>query len=323
MTLLLSRSEIESLIDRTAVIGAVEDAHRGLAAGQAANGRASAVMVGDAVFLPMLAVDERLRTATVKFLADLVGVGGKVQRTTLLVCSTVTGECEALLDGRLITAVRTAATSAVATKYLARASSRTLGLVGAGRLAIEHLRALAHVLPVEDVVVWSRSASTVDAFTEQAKALGFAVRALSSPEAVTRAADVLCTLTPSREPLVHGAWFTPGLHVNVVGAPPRADHREVDNEAMARAYVVVDSADESLAKSGDTALAIRDGAIKAEEALRELGDVIDGRTLGRTSPDQITLFNSIGLALQDTATARLLIDRARAEGVGREIDLSA
>ncbi|TMR89580.1 ornithine cyclodeaminase family protein [Nonomuraea basaltis] len=321
MTLILSHSEIAGLIDRTAIFTAVEEAHRDLSIGLASNGTAAALNVGGTVILPMAAADERLRTASVKVLSDLMGHDGKVQRSTILVFSTDTGECEALLDGRLVTAVRTAAASAVATKYLARSTSRTLGLVGAGKLALEHLRAIASTSHIEEVVVWSRSQATVASFLDETRDFGITVRPLASAEAVTRESDVLCTLTPAHEPLVRGAWFSPGLHVNVVGAPPRTDHREVDGEAMARAYVVVDSTAASLSKSGDTVMAIEEGAIPWSAVQTELGDIIDGKADGRVSQDQITLFNSVGIGLQDTATARLLIDRARAEGIGREVDL--
>ncbi|MEV0431955.1 ornithine cyclodeaminase family protein [Nocardia sp. NPDC050413] len=326
MTLILSHSDVAALIDRAEVLAAVERAHADLALGTAVVPAPPAVGVGATAFVPMVAAAESAGAAAVKLLADLPANrerGLPVQRSVILVTSALDGSCEALVDGRLVTAVRTAAASAVATKYLARQDSSTLGLIGAGALAIEHTRAVARVRDIDTVLAWSRSDATVERFRGAIADLGLEVRAMPSPESVTRAADVLCTLTPAREPIVRGAWFGEGLHVNAVGAPPRADHREVDGAAMRRARVIVDSIATTLTKSGDTLLAIADGAITEAEVSTELGQVVLGRTAGRVGPRDITLFNSVGIGLQDLVTARLLIDKARAQGRGTEVELSA
>ncbi|MFF0545965.1 ornithine cyclodeaminase family protein [Nocardia thailandica] len=325
MTLILSHSDIRAVLDRGEVYEAVARAHADLADGAAAVPAPPAVRAGAAAFVPMVAAAESARAAAVKLLADRPANhehGLPVQRSAILVGSAEDGGCEALLDGRLITAVRTAAASAVATRHLARADSRVLGLVGAGALAVEHTRALAAVTGLDRVLVWSRTAATLDRYRAAVAGLGMTVREAGSPEEVTRGAEVLCTLTPSRAPIVRGAWFAPGLHVNAVGAPPRADHREVDGEAMRRARVVVDSVATTLAESGDTLLAVAEGAITTGDVRVELGDVLTGRAPGRTTPHDITLYNSVGIGLQDLAAARLVIDKARALGLGTEVDLS-
>lgn len=326
MTLILSHSDVTAVLDRAEVLAAVERAHADLALGTALVPAPPAVTLGDAAFVPMVAAAESAGAAAVKLLADLPANrdrGLPVQRSVIVVTSAADGACEALIDGRLVTAVRTAAASAVATKHLSRRASSTLGLIGAGGLAVEHTRAIARVRALETVLVWSRTSATVDRFRAAVADLGLDVRALPTPEAVTRAADILCTLTPSREPIVHGAWFGAGLHVNAVGAPPRADHREVDGEALRRARVVVDSIATTLTKSGDTLLALAEGAITEAAVRTELGEVIAGRARGRAADTDITLFNSVGIGLQDLAAARLLIDKARANGIGTEVDLSA
>ncbi|MGS2810734.1 ornithine cyclodeaminase family protein [Nocardia sp. MW-W600-9] len=326
MTLILSHSDVAAVLDRAEVLAAVERAHADLALGTALVPAPPAVTLGGAAFVPMVAAAASAGAAAVKLLADLPANrerGLPVQRSAILVTSAADGGCEALIDGRLVTAVRTAAASAVATKYLARRDSSVLGLIGAGGLAVEHTRAIALVRTLDTVLVWSRSIETVERFRAAIADLGLEVRAQPSPEAVTRAADILCTLTPSREPIVRGAWFGDGLHVNAVGAPPRADHREVDGAAMRRASVVVDSVGTTLTKSGDTLLAIAEGAITEAAVGTELGEVVAGLTPGRTGDSDITLFNSVGIGLQDLAAARLLIDKARANGIGTEVDLSA
>lgn len=321
MTLFLTHSDIDALLDRLDLLKAVEGAHEDLANGLAVVPGIHTMQLGDTLFVPMSAVHATTRTAAVKLLADIARDGKVEQRSTIMVCSAESSECEAVLDGRLITAARTAAATAVATKYLARPDSGVLGLVGAGNLATEHLRALRHVMDIRGIVVWSRSDLTVRTFVDTATALGLAVTLKSSPEAVVRSADVVCTLTPSREPIVRGAWFHDGLHLNAVGAPPRPDYREIDGEGMRRARLVVDSTSTTLTKSGDTLLAIEEGAITPADVQTELGDVIARKAPGRSSDQDITLYNSVGIGLQDVVAARLVIDRAKSLGVGREIDL--
>jgi ornithine cyclodeaminase/alanine dehydrogenase len=321
MTLFLTHSDIVAVLDRVDLLTAVERAHEDLAHGLAVMPGSQAIQLGDVLFVPMSAAHATTRTAGVKLLADIARDGHVAQRSTIMVCSAETGECEAVLDGRLVTAARTAAATAVATKHLARPDSRVLGFVGAGKLATEHLQALRHVMDIRQVLAWSRSDLTVSTFIDAAAALGFAVTPESSPEAVVRSSDVVCTLTPSREPIVRGAWFHDGLHLNAVGAPPRPDHREIDGEGMRRARIVVDSMSSTLAKSGDTVLAIEEGAITPADVETELGDVIAREAVGRASDLDVTLYNSVGIGLQDVAAARLVIDRARSLRLGIEVDL--
>ncbi len=142
------------------------------------------------------------------------------------------------------------------------------------------------------------------------------------PQDVLEQADIDCTLTPSEKPFIHGEWLQPGQHINAVGAPPRPDHREINSLGMARSTVVVDSRDITTQKSGDTVQAILDGTLTAAHFRTELGDVITGRQPGRSTDNEITMYNSVGIALQDLAIARLLIERANKSGKGRLIDLN-
>ena len=180
------------------------------------------------------------------------------------------------------------------------------------------------VLPIKRVVAWSRTEATARRFVDRVKERygDIDVDIVSSPRDVAAASDVLCTLTPAREPVVLGDWFKPGLHINAVGAPPRPDHREIDSAGMARAKVFVDSMATAQKKSGDLLLAIADGSIDESHVCGELGDVITGAKIGRSVAGDITLFNSVGLAVQDLALGALLVHAARAKGVGQEVDLS-
>lgn len=327
MTLVLRHSHVAALLDRVAVLDAVEQAHCDLSTAAAQNPRPiSMAAPDDGAVIGMAAELRSTELAAVKVLSDLPGNpahGRPRQRSTIVVTSSVTGECVALIDGRAITAMRTAATSTVATKHLARADASTLGFVGAGNLAVEHARSIALVRPIDRIVVWSRSASTVDAFRERVADMAIPVVHAESVDHVAAQADILCTLTPSVTPVLLGESLRRGMHVNAVGAAPRPDEREVDGHAMARSRVVVDSRATALAKSGDALMAIAEGAITDADIAIELGDVISGKTVGRHADDAITLFDSTGIGLQDLATAALVIGWARAAGVGTDIDMSA
>ncbi|SIS18584.1 ornithine cyclodeaminase family protein [Williamsia sterculiae] len=328
MTLVLRHSEVAALLDRDAVRVAVEQAHADLATGAARNPEPGSLPVGedgeDGRVLTMVAALGDL--ACVKILSDLPcnsTRGLPRQRSTIVVTSTVTGECVAVLDGRAITAMRTAATSAVATAHLARPDAYILGLVGAGNLAIEHTRAIAATRTLTEVVVWSRSPKRVDEFQGALSDMAIPVWTAASVDDVAARADIICTLTPSVTPVLRGAALRPGTHLNVVGAAPRPGEREVDGAAMARSRIVVDSRATALAKSGDAVLAIAENAITADDVSVELGDVITGRRPGRRSADEITLFDSTGVGLQDLATAAIVVAAARGQGRGTPVSLNS
>ncbi|RJS47501.1 ornithine cyclodeaminase family protein [Nocardioides cavernaquae] len=332
MTLILTRSQIAALLRTpdltgTVVTDAVEEAFAALADGTDRLSPAHGIREGDDLFLPMLAASTRLGLAGGKVLADLPGnalTGLPRQRSAITLISTETGACAALLDGALPTRVRTAAASAVATRHLARPDTRVLGLVGAGALAVEHTVLIAAERPIEEVVVWSRSFDRVASFRAElsTRAPDLKVTHADGPRSVIDAADVVCTLTPSREPIVRGSWLRPGQHLNVVGAPPRPDCREVDGVAMSRSRIVVDAMSTATADSGDLVLALAEGAVTTGDCA-DLGSVICGLAEGRTSPDEITLFDSTGLGLLDLAIGRVLVDAARRHGIGHAMELGA
>jgi ornithine cyclodeaminase/alanine dehydrogenase-like protein (mu-crystallin family) len=209
-----------------------------------------------------------------------------------------TGEPLVTMDGRLITEERTGAVSAVATRLLARPDAAVLALIGSGAQARSHLRALRLVRSFREVRVWSpRHAG---AFARE-----HGVVATASAAEAVRGADVIVTATTSRTPVLRGEWLTPGAHVNAVGAP-RPDWRELDDEVLRRARLYVDSREAAAAESGDVRAG---GAIVAE-----LGEVVTGARPGRTSPDEITLFKSLGQAVEDVVTADLVYRKALAAG---------
>jgi len=206
-----------------------------------------------------------------------------------------TGVPLATMDGRLITEERTAAVSAVATRLLARPDASVLALIGSGVQARSHLHALRLVREFREVRVWSpRHAG---AFARE-----FGVRAVASAEEAVRGAGVIVTATTSKTPVLRGEWLSPGTHINAVGAP-RPDWRELDDAVLGRVRLYVDSREACAKESGDVIAAGR-------PSVAELGEVVAGTRPGRQSPDEITLFKSVGLAVEDVVTADLVYRKA-------------
>jgi alanine dehydrogenase len=216
---------------------------------------------------------------------------------TILLFKPETGEPLVSMDGRLITEVRTAAVSAVATEFLARPDASVLAIIGSGVQARSHLEALRLVRDFREVRVWSPRRAA--AFAEE-----HGVRAAAAAEEAVRGADVVVTATTSSTPVLSGEWLSPGVHINAVGAP-RPNWRELDDEVLRRSRVYVDSREAAQKESGDV--------IAAGEISAEIGEVTAGTKPGRRSAEEITLFKSLGLAVEDVATAELVYRKALEE----------
>jgi ornithine cyclodeaminase len=225
-----------------------------------------------------------------------------------------TGELRALVDASAVTAIRTAAVSAVATRELARADSTELAILGSGVQARAHLEALAQVRPFAAARVWSRTPEHARAFAAEA-AVPFPVHAVESAEAAVRDADVVVTVTSAREPIVELGWLAPGAHVNAVGSSIPAA-RELDAPTMAAARLFVDRRESALNESGEYLRAVEEQGVGPEHIQAELGEVLIGVREGRGSSDELTVFVSLGLAAEDLAAAEYVAGRARAEGAG-------
>lgn len=327
MTLILTASALEAVADLPATIKAVEQAFHDISVGTARQPGPISMQLpsSDSCFVIMPGLADAQEMAAVKLLADIPAnqnAGLPTQRSTILLTHQQTGEPLAVLDGRVPTRLRTAAASAVASKHLARPDSSTLGLIGAGALAVAHAEAMASVLPIDTIVVWSRTTETVETFRRAIAHVEVKVIAVSTPREAVEAGDVVCTLTPSVEPIVFGSWFMPGQHINAVGARPRPTHREIDSAGMARASVFVDSLDTAVLKSGDLLLAVAEEVMRLDDVRAELGDVIAGRHPGRLDDGEVTLFDSVGVGMQDLAIGRLLYDASLARNLGMSIDLA-
>ena len=230
------------------------------------------------------------------------------------------GEPLAILDANAITAVRTAAVSGAVTRTLAREDAGDLALLGSGVQARTHLEAMLAARRLRRVRVWSRTRANTEKFArEQGARHGLDIEVCADAESAVRGADLVCTTTSAREPVLLGRWLAAGAHVNAVGACFAAS-RELDSEAVARSRLFTDRLESCRAEAGDFLLARGEGAVTDDHLLGEAGDVFLGKLRGRTGPDDITLFESLGIAVEDLASAHALLTRARESGAGQWLD---
>jgi ornithine cyclodeaminase len=223
-----------------------------------------------------------------------------------------TGATRAILNAGGITAVRTAAVSGVATRCLARSDVRTLAILGTGIQARAHLEAMQAVRAFERIVVWGRTPGRFADLDE--------VEEVGSAEEAVRAADVLVTVTSAADPIVDRDWLKPGVHINAVGSSIPTT-RELDTRTMADASLFVDRRESTVNEAGDFLFPQREGAIGPDDIRAEIGELVLGTATGRRSPEEITVFKSLGLAVEDLAAAEYVLARAEAENVGTVVSL--
>jgi len=300
--LILNEREVESLLDMDECIAAMEEALTALARGEVFNPLRSMVRTPDAPgFLGLMPAwrgggRPGWGLKEICVYPDNPKRGLDTHVGAVLLHSAETGELEGIFNASAITAIRTAAVSAVATKLLAREDAKTMVIVGPGVQGRSHLRAIPRVRDLHDIVVLKRG---------------------NNVERAVRDADIVVLATNSREPVLRREWLKPGVHINAVGSSV-AHTREVDAATMAAASLFVDRRESTVNESGDYLLALKEGAdvnIKAE-----LGEILTSAAKGRTSTDEITLFKSLGLAIEDLASAQLLNEKGRRLNVGTRVE---
>jgi alanine dehydrogenase len=318
VALLLREADVRRLLTMDAALGAVEDAFLSVAHGHAVNMPRQRGVMPEATLNVLAALSRTLDAAVLKAYPVIrrdVTVGSSL---TLLLYRISTGGLEAIMEASLLGQVRTGAASGVAAKYMARPDSTVMTIFGSGFQAQSQIEALTRVLPaLGRINVVGRSAERARQFCSDVMAAVDveAVHAQDIQQAVA-AADVVTTATGSREPLFDGAWLKPGVHVNAVGSN-YAQKRELDTVAVRRASrIVVDDIDVAKMESGDLM-----GIDLDWSSIRPLSDIVAGRAPGRASRDEITLFESQGLGLEDLAVACLVLRLARESGCGMEIPI--
>lgn len=330
--LILTRKEIEGLLTPRDVIAALEAAFRRQAAGRTVVPRRTVLPSADDGLLLLMpaasvpAPDETqgaLGTKLVTFYENNRARGQPTHLATYVLMDQATGALLSVLDAEFTTGLRTGATSALAARYLARPDSHRAVCFGSSVQAAFQLHGLTTVLPIQHVTVIGRDAGRARAFAARMQAeLGVEVGVGGAARDALRAADVVTCATTATTPLFDGADLAPGTHVDAIGSF-RRETRELDTETIRRARVVVETYDSVLAEAGDLVIPLEAGAIAREHIVAELAELVSGARAGRLSGNDITVFKSVGFALEDLATARLAYERARARGVGMEVSLSA
>jgi ornithine cyclodeaminase len=325
MTLLIAEADVARLLPMSDCIEAMAAAFVALAQGEAVLPLRQIVRLpGGGLLGSMPAAVDPLGVFGVKAISVFHGNEGTAydsHQGAVLLFEAAHGRLLAIVDATSITAIRTAAVSAVATRLLAREDASELAILGTGVQARTHLEALRLVRPLRRVRAFSRDPGRVRAFAErESRAHGLEVTPCASAEAAVQGADVVCTVTSSGAPVLQGPWLATGTHVNVVGAAT-PESREVDTAAVVRSRVFVDRRESALHEAGDLLIPLREHAISEEHVLAELGDLLAGRAAGRRSPDDITLFKSLGLAIEDVAAAHVVYRNAERLGAGTRMEL--
>ena len=330
LVLVLSRTDTESLLDLDALRDALRPAMEDVSSGRASMpARIAAAVPSGGLLAAMPAYAPTgggLMTKLVSLFPGNSGTSLPTHQALVIVFDAESGEPLALLDGTSITTLRTAAGSALSAELLARPDARTLAILGTGVQARAHAEAMMRVRPIQQIRVAGRNrhraASLASALQDT---LGVDAQAVDTYQQACADADLVCAATHSPVPVVEREFLKPGVNVTSVGY--NTDGREVDSATVADALVVVESVAAVLAPPpagcNDLRLPIQEGLIEAGHIHIEIGDLLTGAKAGRISPDQITLYKSVGVAAQDAAAADLVLTAARRQGLGVMIDLSA
>jgi len=308
-TLFLSKNDVRSLLNMADVIEAVEQAFKDWALGRA--------KMPPKAYLVLEQGDFRAMPGAIPGAAGMKWVNVHLQNQSLglptvmaimIYSDPATGYPLAVMDATDITAYRTGAAAAIASKYLARKDSHTLGIVGAGRQSYTQLTAHGELFDLRRIKVFDQRAAAVETFIKSFPA--YSVQACSLEETV--ASDIVCTVTPAREPFLKSEWVRPGTHINAIGADAEGKE-ELDPSILRKAVVVVDDLKQAAA-AGEINVPVRKGLFAIEEVYATLGDIVVGRKQGRKDKKAITIFDSTGLAIEDIAVAKLVYDKAKKAG---------
>jgi alanine dehydrogenase len=314
--LVLTQADVREVLDLDRLVDALAEAHAELSAGSVSMPPRIAALVQEKeallgvmpAYLPSAGLACKLVTLFPQ------NRDRETHQAAIVVFDPENGTPLALMDGTYVTATRTAAGSALATRLLAREDARVLAVIGTGVQARTHADAIPRVRPIEEIRVAGRDPAKAE---ELAAELGPTARAVPSYEEAIRGADVVAATTHATEPVVRREWLDPGTHVNSVGLNPSG--REVDEPTVADATLVVESRDSALAPPPAGAPELV--GVDPERVHAELGELVSGARPGRTSADELTLYKSVGVAVQDAAAAALVLSAARERGIGQKVDL--
>jgi ornithine cyclodeaminase/alanine dehydrogenase-like protein (mu-crystallin family) len=322
--LFLSAADVDRALSMQAAITAVRQAFVDLSSGEAEVPLRTPIPLpndGTALFMPVhLPRQRQLGLKVVTVVPDNPERDLPTIHALVAVFDAKTGRAQAVMDGEVLTAMRTGAASGVATDALARANVTTAAVIGAGVQGMRQLQAVCCVRTIREALVFDADRERAEAFaTEMGRRLGRTVRVLDKVSGVF-AADVVCTATSSGQPVVTDADIAHGAHVNAIGAY-RPDTREIPGKTVGRAMLVVDSRAACLAEAGDLVMATAEGHLDPAVPPAEIGEVLAGTRPGRTGDAELTLFKSVGNAVQDLAVAGLILEEAKRLELGTEVEL--
>ena len=315
MALLLREADVERYLPMPDCVAAVETVFHHLGEGQVQNIPRARTRHPNGMMHVMAAADPALGYLGLKAYTT---IGGRA-RFVVLLFSTESGALLSIMEADTLGQRRTGAASGVATKYMARADAAVVGIYGTGWQARSQLAAIQVVRDIRRVQAYGRDAERRATFArEMTETLGVEVAPVETPEAAAEGADILVTITSSREPVLRGAWLAPGVHINAAGSNALI-RRELDDEAVRRATrIVADAVDQAKIEAGDLLPLVERGTLHWGQ-VHGLAEVVAGYYPGRASEQEITLFESLGLAAEDIAAAALVYERARADGAGDEV----
>jgi ornithine cyclodeaminase/alanine dehydrogenase-like protein (mu-crystallin family) len=323
--LLLTETDVRTVLPIDDLITTMESALARFSAGEVQQPVRTVLSVGpqNAFFgvMPAFVPDPpALGTKLVTLFKGNTALGLPTHLATIALFDPGTGALLAILDGRFITEARTAAVSAVTARHLASPDAGDLAILGSGVQARSHLETLRLVRPLRRVRVWSPTAGNRERFVREMDHGEVEMAAVGTPQEAVRGADLVVLATSSASPVVQGSWIDAGAHVMAVGAC-RPTEREMDPNLIALSRFFVDSRAAARVESGDVVLGIRDGAFDETHIAGEIGEVLLGRVRGRETRAQITVFKSLGMAVEDVAAADLAYRRARERGIGANVTL--
>jgi alanine dehydrogenase len=322
MPVLLSEQDVRIVLPLNDLIDAMESALAGLSSHDVTQPLRTVIEIGlqkafVGIMPAFITEPAALGTKVVSVFGSNTAAGLPTHLATIVLLDPMTGELLAIMDGRFITEARTAAVSAVSVKRLARPDAARLAIIGSGVQARSHLEAIGSVRQLQEVRVWSRALDNRVAFAREMRARTKApINVAASAKDAVDGADLIVLATASREPVIQSGWIANGAHVCAVGAC-RPDQREMDTTLVRRGCLFVDSRTGALAEAGDVIIPMKEGAFDESHLAGELGDVILGRAAGRTSADEVTIFKSLGMAVEDVAAAHLAYVKAAERGLGR------
>jgi ornithine cyclodeaminase/alanine dehydrogenase-like protein (mu-crystallin family) len=322
MPVLLSEQDVRIVLPMAELITAMETALARFSANEAVQPLRTVVEVGlqkafVGVMPAFIGEPAALGTKVVSVFGSNAAVGLPTHLATIVLLDPMTGELLCVMDGRFITESRTAAVSAVSVKHLARSEASRLAIIGSGVQARSHLEAIGLVRTLQEVRVWSRSSENRAAFAREMRHRTTAsIKIAASAKDAVDGADLVVLATASRDTVIESRWIADGAHVCAVGAC-RPDQRETDTALVTRSRVFVDSRTGALAEAGDIMFPIKEGAFSADRIAGELGELVLGSIAGRTAPAEVTLFKSLGMAVEDMAAAHLAYVKAAERGLGR------